>query len=374
MMEKMAKRDYYEVLGVSKNASSEEIKKAYRKVAIKYHPDKNPNNKKEAEEKFKEAAEAYSVLSNPERRQRYDQFGHSDSSSRYYDGTSEGMNMEDIFSSFGDIFGEAFGERGFGFGGKRSIKGNDLRIRVKLTLKEISQGIEKKVKVKRMKVAPGVLLKKCDICNGSGNVTHFTNTFIGRMRSTSLCKKCQGVGKIINYLPKGANSQGLIKEEELVSIEIPYGLFDGVHLKVYGKGNEAPFGAGDPGDLLVLIEEMPHKNLKREGHNLHYDLYISISDAVLGSFKEIPTINGKVRVQIDSGTQSGKTLRLKGKGLPYFESKKYGDLLIHVNVWTPKKLTSEQKYFFEKMKNAENFIPKPSRLEKSFFEKVREMF
>ena len=230
----MAKRDYYEVLGVYKNASSEEIKKAYRRIAIKYHPDKNPNNKKEAEEKFKEAAEAYSVLSNPERRQRYDQFGHTDS---YSSGTSEGMNMEDIFSSFGDIFGEALGDRGFssfGLGGKRSIKGNDLRIRVKLTLKEISQGIEKKVKVKRMKVAPGVLLKKCDICNGSGNVTHFTNTFIGRMRSTSLCKKCQGVGKIINYIPKGANSQGLIKEEELVSIEIPYGLFDGVQLKVYG--------------------------------------------------------------------------------------------------------------------------------------------
>lgn len=369
----MAKRDFYEVLGVSKNASSEEIKKAYRRVAIKYHPDKNPNNKKEAEEKFKEAAEAYSVLSNPEKRQRYDQFGYSDSNRRYYDGTSEGMNMEDIFSSFGDIFGEAFGERGFGLGGgKQSIKGNDLRIRVKLTLKEISQGIEKKVKVKRMKVAPGVILKKCDICNGSGNITHFTNTFIGRMRNTSLCQKCQGAGKIINNLPKGANSQGLIKEEELVRIEIPYGLFDGVQLKVYGKGNEAPFGVGDPGDLLVIIEEIPHKNFKREGHNLHYDLYISISDAVLGSYKEIPTLSGKVRVKIDSGSQSGKTLRLKGKGLPYFESKKYGDILIHVNIWTPKKLTKEQKDFFEKMKYAENFIPKPSRLEKYFFEKVRD--
>jgi molecular chaperone DnaJ len=353
----MAKRDYYEVLGVSKNASSADIKKAYRKIAIKYHPDKNTN--KEAEEKFKEAAEAYSVLSNPERRQRYDQFG---------DGTSEGMNMEDIFSSFGDIFGEALGERGFGLGGSRSIKGNDLRIRVKLTLKEIYQGIEKKVKVKRMKVAPGVLLKKCDICQGSGNVTHFTNTFIGRMSSTSLCKKCQGVGKIINHLPNRANRVGLIKEEELVSIDIPYGLYDGVQLKVSGKGNEASFGAGDPGDLLVVIEEIPHKNLKREGHNLHYVLYISLSDAVLGSNKDIPTINGKVRVQIDSGTQSGKTLRLKGFGLPYFESKKYGDLLIHVNVWTPRKLTQEQKYFFEKMKDDDNFIPNPR--EKSFFSKV----
>ncbi|WGH27033.1 MAG: molecular chaperone DnaJ [Candidatus Bostrichicola ureolyticus] len=364
----MIMKDYYDILGVSKNASSEEIKKAYRKLAIKYHPDKNPNNKKEAEEKFKEAAEAYDILSNHEKRQRYDQFGHTG----VHQGA--GMNMEDIFSNFGDIFGDAFGSAfGFGRSSKRgsSIKGSDLRIRVKLNLEEIAKGVEKTVKVKRMKIAPGTKFKNCNKCQGSGHITQITNTILGRMQTTTTCNICKGIGEIIDFIPKGANNQGLIKEEELVKIKIPAGLNDGIQLKVTGKGNQAPFG-GESGDLIVKIEEITHNLLKREGNNLHYDLYISIPDAVLGAYKEIPIIGGKVMIKIEPGTQSGKILRLKSKGLPNIESYEKGDILIHVNVWTPKKLTKEQKEFFEKMKKNENFLPKPN--DKSFFDRVREMF
>ncbi|WGH26528.1 MAG: molecular chaperone DnaJ [Candidatus Bostrichicola ureolyticus] len=363
----MNMKDYYDILGVSKNASSEEIKKAYRKLAIKYHPDKNP--KKEAEEKFKEAAEAYDVLSNPEKRQRYDQFGHTGVHSQ-----SSSMNMEDIFSNFGDIFGDAFGSAfGFGRSSRRGrIKGSDLRIRVKLNLEEIAKGVEKTVKVKRIKIAPGTKYKICNRCKGIGHISHVTNTILGRMQTTTTCNICQGIGEIIDIIPNGANNQGLIKEEELVNIKIPAGLTDGIQLKVPGKGNQAPFG-GESGDLIVMIEEINHNLLKREGNNLHYDLYISIPDAVLGASKEIPIIGGKVLIKIEPGTQSGKTLRLKGKGLPNIErSYEKGDILIHVNVWTPKKLTKEQKDFFEKMRANDNFIPKPN--EKSFFDRVREMF
>lgn len=372
----MAKRDYYDIIGVSKTASNDEIKKAYRKLAIKYHPDKNPNNKKEAEEKFKEAAEAYEVLGNKEKRLRYDQFGHA--GVKGSTGNSPGgMSMEDIFSNFGDIFDGAFGGTFSGFRGKSSnqrvIKGGDLRIRVKLTIEEIFQGAEKKVKVKRMKIVPGTTFKNCDKCQGSGNITQITNTILGRMQTTSSCNKCNGTGKIADNIPSGANNQGLIKKEELVSIQIPPGLTEGVQLKVSGKGNEAPFG-GIPGNLLVVIEEIPHSTLKREGQNLHYDLYISYSDAVLGASKEIPIIEGKARINIDPGTQSGKTLRLKNKGLPNIENYGYGDLLIHVNLWTPRELNKEQKDFFHKMKDHENFKPNPGNLEKSFFDRVREMF
>ncbi|WP_185870571.1 molecular chaperone DnaJ [Blattabacterium cuenoti] len=371
----MVKKDYYEVLGVSRNASSEEIKRAYRRLAIKYHPDKNLDNKKKAEEKFKEAAEAYEILSNPEKRQRYDKFGHSGVRES---GSGSGMNMEDIFANFGDIFADAFGEgfSSFGFGKStrhRTIKGSDLRIRVKLTLEEIANGIEKKVKVKRMKVADGVKFKTCTSCNGTGQITRVTNTILGKMQTTSQCHICSGTGKNIENIPYGANKHGLIKEEELVNIKIPEGLTEGIQLKVSGKGNEAPFN-GIPGDLIVLIEEIPHPKLKREGSNLHYDLYISFPDAILGASKEVPTINGKARIKIDPGTQSGKTLRLKNKGLPNIEGYGYGSLLIHVNVWTPKKINEEQRKFFEKMRKNENFLPHPGNYEKSFFDRVREMF
>ncbi|WP_341655836.1 DnaJ C-terminal domain-containing protein [Blattabacterium cuenoti] len=371
----MMKKDYYEVLGVSRNASPEEIKKAYRKLAIKYHPDKNLDNKKEAEEKFKESAEAYEVLSNTEKRQRYDKFGHSGIKGS---GLGSEMNMEDIFENFGDIFADAFGESfsSFGFGKSnrhKTIKGSDLRIRVKLSLEEIANGIEKKVKVKRLKVAKGIKFKNCASCHGTGQIVRVTNTILGRMQTTSQCRGCYGTGKIIENIPYGANKHGLIKEEELVNIKIPAGLTEGIQLKVSEKGNEAPFG-GIPGDLIVLIEEIPNPKLKREGSNLHYDLYISFPDAILGALKEVPTINGKARIKIDPGTQSGKTLRLKNKGLPNLEGYGYGSLFIHVNVWTPKKINEEQRKFFEKMRKNENFLPHPGNSEKSFFDRVREMF
>ncbi|WP_185871156.1 molecular chaperone DnaJ [Blattabacterium cuenoti] len=372
----MMKKDYYEVLEVSRNASSEEIKKSYRKLAIKYHPDKNLNNKKEAEEKFKEAAEAYEILSDPEKRERYDKFGHS--GVKGSTSAAGGMNMEDIFTNFGDIFADAFGEgfSSFGFGRStryKTIKGSDLRIRVKLSLEEIANGTEKKVKVKRLKVAKGIKYKDCLSCHGTGQITHITNTILGRMQTTSQCNVCSGTGKSIENIPYGANKHGLIKEEELVDIKIPSGIMEGIQLKVSGRGNEAPFG-GVPGDLIILTEEIPHPKLKREGNNLHYDLYISFPDAILGAVKEVPTINGKARIKIDTGTQSGKTLRLKNKGLPKINGYGYGSLLIHVNVWTPKKINEEQRKFFEKMRKNENFLPHPGNEEKSFFDRVREMF
>ncbi|AID37384.1 molecular chaperone DnaJ [Candidatus Walczuchella monophlebidarum] len=370
----MAKRDYYEILGVSRNASAEEIKKAYRKLAIHYHPDKNPGNKT-AEEKFKEAAEAYEVLSSPEKRKKYDQFGHSSIGNTYSGGA--GMNMEDIFANLGDIFGDAFegAFSGFGFGGdprKKRIKGSDLRIRIKLSLEEIYKGVEKKVKVRRMKMAKGVSFKICRHCKGNGQFSQITNTFLGRMQTLSTCGACQGRGKIIDHIPVGANSQGMIKEEELVKIQIPAGVTEGMQLKVAGKGNEAPF-EGINGDLIALIEEMPHEKLQREGLNLHYDLDISIPESVLGTTKEVTTLVGKARITIESGTQSGKILRMKGKGIPNFEGRGYGDMLIHINVWIPKKISREQREMFEKMKEDDNFIPHKSQ-EKSFFDRVREMF
>ncbi len=368
------KKDYYEILGVSRNATPEEIKKSYRRLAIKYHPDKNLHDKKNAEEKFKEAAEAYEVLGNPEKRSRYDKFGHSG----VRNSAGGSMNMEDIFSNFGDIFSDAFGDgfSSFGFGrssSQKTIKGSNLRIRVKLTLEEIANGIEKKVKVKILKMAKGTRIKICSSCNGTGHIVRVTNTILGRMQTSSQCNTCHGTGKSIENIPYGANRYGLIKKEELVNIKIPAGLTEGIQLKVPEKGNDAPFG-GVPGDLIVLIEEIPHKELKREGNNLHYDLYISFSDAILGTIKEVPTINGKARIKINPGTQSGNTLRLKNKGLPNIEGYGNGSLLIHINVWTPKKINEEQREFFEKMRKNENFIPHPKNSEKSFFDRMKEMF
>lgn len=370
----MSKRDYYEVLGVTKNASESDLKKAYRKLAIKYHPDKNPGDKS-AEEKFKEAAEAYEVLSDPQKKARYDQLGHSGMSNQG-GFSSSGMNMEDIFSQFGDIFGNAFGGGFSGFNGNRKsqIKGNDLRIRLKLSLEEMMYGVEKIVKVRRLKFAKGATSKFCHTCKGTGNISRITQTFLGQMKTSSRCNTCGGIGKIANYIPEGANAQGLIRKEEEVKINIPSGAREGIQFQMRGFGDDAPFG-GRPGDLLVVIEESNNKTLKREGDNLHYDLYISFSDAVLGSEKEIPIVGGKAKIKIEPGTQSGKILRLKGKGLPSIEGyAKQGDLFVHINVWTPNSLSREQKKFFERMQNEENFAPKPNKQEKSFFEKVKDMF
>jgi molecular chaperone DnaJ len=344
----MAKQDYYEVLGIPKNASSGEIKKAYRKMAIKYHPDKNPDDAN-AEEKFKIAAEAYEVLSDSNKKARYDQFGH-----QAFEGNGgfggAGMNMEDIFSQFGDIFGSAFGGGSFGgFSGQRQRrpKGSDLRIRVKLSLEEIANGVEKKVRVKRKKQAKGVTYKTCSTCNGTGQVTRITNTILGRMQTASTCNVCGGTGQIIDNRPPNADSNGFLTEEETVSIKIPAGVEDGMQLKVGGKGNAAP-GDGISGDLLVAISEETHPNLQREGDNLHYDLYIGLPEAILGSAVEIDTVSGKVRLKIEPGVQSGKILRLRNKGIPNINGYSKGDFLVHINVWTPKTLNKEQKSFFQK--------------------------
>ncbi|AUC15187.1 molecular chaperone DnaJ [Tenacibaculum sp. SZ-18] len=373
----MAKQDYYEILGVSKSANQSEIKKAYRKMAIKYHPDKNPDNK-EAEEKFKLCAEAYEVLSDEQKKARYDQFGHAAFEGNGGFGGGGGMNMDDIFSQFGDIFGGAFGGGfgGFGGGGRRQarVKGGNLRIRVKLTLEEIAKGVEKKVKVRRKVQADGVTYKTCPTCNGSGQVMRVTNTILGRMQTATTCSSCQGAGEIIDKRPSEADSQGMVMREETVSINIPEGVTEGVQLKVGGKGNEAPGKNSIPGDLLVLIEEVQHESLKREGSNIHYDLYINFSEAVLGTSKEIDTVTGKVKIKIDAGTQSGKILRLKGKGLPSIERYGNGDFLIHINVWTPQELNKEQRKFFESMLGDDNFSPNPQKSDKSFFEKVKDMF
>ncbi|MEE1962969.1 molecular chaperone DnaJ [Flagellimonas taeanensis] len=370
------KEDFYEILGVSKGATAAEIKKAYRKKAIEFHPDKNPGDAK-AEEMFKKAAEAYEVLSDPDKRARYDQYGHAafDGSSGFGGG---GMNMEDIFSQFGDIFGSAFGGGfsgfgGFGGGGQRRVKGSNLRIRVKLTLEEVANGVEKKIKVRRKVQADGVTYKTCPTCNGTGQITKITNTILGRMQTATTCSTCGGSGQAIDKRPAGADVQGLKVEEETVSIKIPPGVEDGMQLKVSGKGNDAP-GNGIAGDLLVAIETVEHDTLKREGDNLHYDLYISIPEAVLGSSKEIDSVGGKVRIKLEPGIQSGKILRLRGKGISSINGYGSGDLLVHVNVWTPKELNKEQKEFFERMQNDENFAPKPEKSDKSFFEKVKDMF
>jgi molecular chaperone DnaJ len=374
----MAKQDFYEILGLSKSASQAEIKKGYRKMAIKYHPDKNPDDKT-AEENFKKAAEAYEVLSDENKKARYDQYGHQAFEGPQGGGGfgGSGMNMDDIFSQFGDIFGGGGGFGGFGGGGRQRqarVKGSNMRIRVKLTLEEIATGVEKKVKVRRKVKAEGVTYKTCPTCNGSGQQMRVTNTILGRMQTATTCTTCSGAGEIINRKPNGSDAQGLITREETVSINIPEGVTEGVQLKVGGKGNEAPGDSSIAGDLLVLIEEIPHETLKREGTNIHYDLYVNFSEAVLGTNKEVETVTGKVKIKIDAGTQSGKILRLKGKGLPSIERYGTGDFLIHINVWTPQELDKEQKQFFEKMSDNENFKPSPNKLDKSFFEKVKDMF
>ena len=366
------KEDYYDILGVGKSASASEIKKAYRKKAIQYHPDKNPGDEN-AEKQFKKAAEAYEVLSDDQKRAQYDRFGHAafDGSQGFGGG---GMNMDDIFSQFGDIFGSAFGGGFGGFGGgSRRVKGANLRVRVRLTLEEMVLGVEKKIKIKRKVQAPGVRFTTCTTCGGSGQTMRVTNTILGRMQTATTCPTCQGSGQVLANRPSNADAQGLIAQEETVSVKIPAGVEDGMQLKLNGKGNEAP-GNGLSGDMIVLIEVQDHPTLKREGDNLHMDLYISMPEAVLGSSKEIDAVGGSVRIRLEAGIQSGKILRLKGKGIPRLNGYGSGDLLVHVNVWTPQTLSKEQKQFFETAKESDNFIPDPKKTDKSFFDKVKDMF
>jgi molecular chaperone DnaJ len=381
----MAKRDYYEILGVSRNATQEEIKKAYRKLAIKYHPDKNPNDPT-AEEKFKEAAEAYEVLSDEQKRAQYDRFGHEGvKGGGGFRGNGGGMSMEDIFSQFSDIF-EGTGFENI-FGGtsshqKRKRKGENLRIKLKLTLDEIANGCEKKIKVKRYVTCKdcggngaknGTALENCRHCNGTGQVKKVIQTMLGQMISTSTCPVCNGEGKVITQPCITCRGEGRILEEEIIPVKIPAGVSEGMQLSLSGKGNVPPKG-GLPGDLLILIEEEEDALLKRDGNNIIYDLYISFIDACLGTYVEVPTIDGKVRIKIEPGTQSGKILRLRNKGVKDVNGYERGDQLIHINVWTPKTLTSEERAILEKLRNSPNFIPKPNSSDKSFFQRMKEYF
>jgi len=374
----MAKRDYYEILGVSKSSSTDEVKKAYRKIAIKFHPDKNPDNP-EAEDKFKEAAEAYEVLSNPEKKQRYDQFGHQGVGGAGFGGGGGGMNMDDIFSQFGDIFGGGGGspfDSFFGGGGggrSRGRKGTNLRIKLKLTLDDIAHGVEKKIKVNRLVTAEGVTFKTCGSCGGSGQVKKVVNTMLGQMVSASTCPTCSGAGQSVDNRPPGVDSSGLKYSEEIIPVKIPAGVTEGMQLSMSGKGNEAPSG-GVPGDLLIVIEEQEDDTLKRDGNNVIYELYLNFVDATLGTSVEVPTINGKVKIKVDSGTQGGKILRLRGKGIKDINGYGAGDQLIHINIWTPKHLSKEEKNTLEKLRDSENFIPSPSKNDKGVFERMREFF
>lgn len=381
----MEKRDDYEVLGVSKSADATEIKKAYRKLALKYHPDKNPGDK-EAEEKFKEAAEAYDVLSNEEKRRRYDQFGHAGVGGAGQGGFGGGMSMDDIFSQFGDIFGSFGGFSGFGgFGGGRSARrvnrGTNLRVKVKMNLQEIATGIEKKIKVKKYVACQhcngtgakdGKSYSTCSTCKGSGQVTRVQNTILGAMQTTSTCPTCEGEGKIINEKCTFCNGEGVLMSEEVISINIPAGVGEGMQLSLSGKGNAARRG-GVNGDLIVLIEEEEHPELVRDGNDLLYNVFIGYPEAVLGETVEIPTIEGKVKVKIEAGTQPGKILRLRGKGLPDVNGYGRGDLLAKVNVWIPKNLSKDEKKLVEKMKEAEGFKPGSSD-KKSIFSKMKDFF
>ena len=378
----MSKRDYYEVLGVQRNASDADLKKAYRQMAMKFHPDKNPGNK-EAEEKFKEAAEAYDVLSTPEKKQRYDQFGHQGMNGA--GGFGGGMNMEDIFSHFGSVFGEDSPFESFfggGRGGRKVNRGSNLRIKVTLTLEEIAHGVEKKLKVnkavpcttcKGSGAQDGGSFHKCNTCNGAGQVHRVTNTFIGQMRTTSTCPTCHGEGQVIANKCKTCSGSGLQHAEETVSVNIPAGVGEGMQLTVTGKGSAGERN-GIPGDLFIVIEEAPHPHLVREGNSLLYDLYINFADAALGTSVEVPTIEGKAKIKIDAGTQGGKILRLKGKGLPSVNSYGRGDLLVNINVWTPQHLSSEEKKTLESLRNSQNFKPNPGKGDKSWKERMKEFF
>jgi len=383
------KRDYYEILGVAKGASADEIKKSYRKVAMQFHPDRNPGDKT-AEEKFKEAAEAYEVLSDADKRAQYDHYGHAGLSNGRGGFSGGGMNMEDIFSQFGDILGDDIfgsffggGRRGGGGGGRaRGVKGSNLRIKIKLDFEEIAKGVSKNIKVKKYVGCATCngsgakdkgSVQTCTTCGGSGQVRRVSNTFLGQMQTVTTCPACNGEGTLITAKCASCKGEGRVYGEETVSIDIPAGVQEGMQLSVGGKGNAGERG-GPAGDLIVLIEEEQHEQLHRDGLNVAYELYITFTDAVFGIQLEIPTIDGKAKIKIPAGTQSGKIFRLKGKGFPSVNSYEKGDQLVHVNVWTPQHLTAEEKTMMEKLNHSPNFQPKPDKNEPSFFDKVREMF
>ena len=389
----MAKRDYYEVLGVAKGATQDEIKKAYRKVAMQYHPDRNPGDKA-AEEKFKEAAEAYEILSDADKRAQYDRFGHAGvaGNGRGAYGGGGNMNMDDIFSQFGDIFGDdIFGSFfGGGAGGARTrtgqrrggIRGSTLRIKLKLNFEEIAKGVTKSIKVKKYvpcNTCSGSgakdkgSIQTCNTCGGSGQVRKVTNTFLGQMQTVTTCPTCNGEGSVVTSKCVACKGEGRVFSDETVTIDIPAGVQEGMQLNVSGRGNAGERG-GPAGDLIVLIEEEAHPELVRDGLNVAFELHISFPDAVFGTQVEVPTIDGRAKIKIPAGTQSGKIFRLKGKGFPAVNSHEKGDQLIHVNVWTPQNLTSEEKAMLEKLNASPNFKPNPDKNERSFFDKVREMF
>ena len=383
------KRDYYEILGVSKSASADEIKKAYRKVAMQYHPDRNPGDK-EAEEKFKEAAEAYDILSDTDKRAKYDKFGHQ----AFGPGTSGGgfhaTNMEDIFSHFGDIFGDDMfgsffgGGRSGGRGGRKATgqRGSNLRIKVKLTYEEIAKGVTKTVKVKKHVLCNTCggsgakdkgSVQTCNTCGGSGQVRRVQNTFLGQMQTVTTCPTCNGEGTTVTAKCSACKGEGRVFGEETISIDIPAGVQEGMQLSMSGKGNAGERG-GMNGDLIIQIEEEQHPELHRDGLNVAYDLHISFPEATFGSTVEVPTIDGRAKIKVPPGTQSGKIFRLKGKGFPEVQGYGKGDQLIYVNVWTPQNLTAEEKAMLEKLGQSENFKPKPDKNNKSFFERVKEAF
>ena len=388
----MEKRDYYEVLGVSKDVTPEELKKAYRKKAIQYHPDrqqgKSEAEKKEAEEKFKEAAEAYDVLSNPEKRARYDQFGHNMGNMGGGGFSGGGMSMEDIFSQFGDIFGGFSGFGGFGgFGGSsgsapRQNRGTDLRVKVKVTLKDVAHGVEKKLKIPHYVACSachgtgaknGTAYTTCSTCHGTGVIRQVKQTILGTMQTQGVCPTCGGEGRIIQEKCAACGGEGVVRQDDVVTVNIPAGVAEGMTLSMKGKGNAARNG-GVNGDLLVVIEEEPDKELQRDGNDLVYSLFISVPDAILGTTAEIPSVDGKLRSKLDPGTQSGKILRLRGKGIPDVNGYGVGDMLVYVQVWIPKNLSSQEKEAMEKMRGSKSFDLKPSSHDKNFFDRIKRMF
>src|SRR5687768_13848939 len=381
-----SKRDFYEILGVSKNASADEIKKAYRKVAMQFHPDRNPGDKS-SEEKFKEAAEAYEILSDQDKRAQYDRFGHSAFASGRGNYGGHGMNMDDIFSQFGDIFGDDMFGNFFG-GGRgggrktRGVRGNNLRIKLKVNFEEIAKGANKTVKVKKYVTCNTCSgsgakdknsMQTCGTCGGNGQVRKVQNTFLGQMQTVITCPSCNGEGTTITNKCTSCKGEGRTFGEETVTLDIPSGVQEGMQLSMSGKGNIGERG-GPAGDLIILIEEEQHAQLHREGLNVAFDLYISFPDAVFGTQAEVPTIDGRAKIKIPPGTQSGKIFRLKGKGFPSINSHEKGDELIQVNVWTPQHISSEERQVLEKMQDSQSFQPKPDKNDKSFWEKIRETF